>query len=78
MLTDIIGWTGTACVLLAYLLVSMRKIKPSTPAYQLLNLIGAGALILHTFAEQAIPSMALNIAWLGIALYGLIRGNKSK
>lgn len=78
MYSDFIGWIGTACVLFAYLLVSTRKLKPRDASYQLLNLIGAGALIFHTFTEQAIPSLALNIAWLFIAVYGLVQGRKTK
>lgn len=76
MVDDFIGWFGTFFVLLAYVLVSTGKIKATDKTYQLLNVVGAGALMVNTFVEQAIPALALNTAWLFIALFSLIKSQK--
>jgi len=73
MFIEIIGWIGAGGVLLAYLLVSTRKIAPTSKEYQLINLFGALGIIVNSAVHMAIPSVALNVAWLLIALYGLIK-----
>jgi hypothetical protein len=73
---EIIGWTGTMLILLAYLLVSIQKITPVSKTYQLLNLFGAAFVIVNVSFHGAIPSVALNLVWLVVALYGLIKSDK--
>jgi len=72
MFIEIIGWSGTVLILLAYFLVSTKKIEPNQKLYQLLNLLGAGGVIINSAVHHAIPSVGLNTIWLIIALYSLI------
>lgn len=76
MLYEIIGWGGTAAILLAYFLVSIEKLSPKSKEYQLLNLIGAIGIIINSGVHRAIPSVGLNIVWLLIAVYGLAKSKK--
>jgi hypothetical protein len=75
-LIDIIGWTGTILYLLAYGLVSAKKVESDSWAYQGMNLIAGIMLIINTLYLQAYPSVGLNVAWVGIAAVTL--ANKSR
>lgn len=67
------GWAGAGLVLLAYVLVSTGRLEGRSVAFQLLNLVGSLGFVVNTAWHGAIPSMALNIVWSGIALYTLAR-----
>ncbi len=76
MLYEIIGWLGTVAILLAYFLVTTRKIAPNSKQHQLLNLFGAAGIIINSAVHYAIPSVGLNVVWLLIAIYGLVKLRK--
>ncbi len=76
MLYEIIGWIGTGLILLAYFLVSTRRIAPTSKEYQSMNLFGALGIIVNSMIHRAIPSVGLNVVWLLIALFGLIKAVK--
>lgn len=73
MIYEIIGWGGTLAILLAYLLVSTKKIASDSKEYQMLNLFGAVGIIINSGYHGAIPSVGLNIAWLAISIFALYR-----
>jgi purine-cytosine permease-like protein len=73
LLIDIIGWTGSACILAAYALNSFQKIKSDSLAFQLLNLFGGIFFIVYTATLGAFASTALNVVWVIIALIALAR-----
>jgi hypothetical protein len=53
ILIDILGWIGVAAVLAAYFMVSSKRFEGDSVIYQLLNLVGAGLLIINSsFAEN--------------------------
>jgi len=76
MIYEIIGWMGTVCVLGAYLLLTLNKIKADSKMYQLLNVLGSLALILNGFVHKAMPSVGVNFFWILIAFYGLYKSKK--
>jgi hypothetical protein len=69
LIIDVIGWTGMALVLLAYLLITSRRLGSESTLYQATNLFGAIGLIINAFVNGAYPSAGLNIAWSFIAFY---------
>ncbi|RLC64713.1 MAG: hypothetical protein DRI48_07450 [Chloroflexi bacterium] len=73
-LVDVAGWTGAAALLLAYALVSTRKLEGDSALYQLLNLAGSALLIVNSFYYGAYPSAGVNVVWIGIAVYALVAG----
>ncbi|MCB9136530.1 MAG: hypothetical protein H6636_13980 [Anaerolineales bacterium] len=79
LIIDILGWIGAACLLLAYFLVSRKKLAGDSLNYQLLNLAGGGLLTINSLYYGAFPSVAVNVVWIGIALFTLNnrRGNKT-
>ncbi|MEL7147560.1 MAG: hypothetical protein AAFO69_14390 [Bacteroidota bacterium] len=77
-LIEIIGWTGSVEVILAYALVSYGKIKGDSPVYQWLNLTGGVFLIVHTIVHRAYPSTFINLVWVAIAIIALWNIQKRK
>lgn len=70
----VVGVIGTLLVLLAFFLLQTDKLRGNGPVYQLMNAIGAAAIIVSLFYEFNLASMLLEVAWLAISLYGLARG----
>jgi hypothetical protein len=77
MFIEIIGWTGTLLILVAYLMVSIKKIGPTSKTYQFLNLFGAVGVGVNSWVHHALPSVGINLAWMIIAIYALIRSRKT-
>lgn len=76
-LIDIVGWIGSAEVILAYVMISYYTVT-SKLLYQLLNLTGAIFLIVNTFYYHAYPSTFTNLVWVTIALVALVRDKRGK
>ena len=70
---DILGWVGTITYLIAYGLVSVKKVEGDSWIYQGLNFFAGILLIINTIYLRAYPSAGLNIAWVGIAMFTLGR-----
>lgn len=73
LLFDIIGWTGSLAVVVAYGLNSYQKIKSDSYTFLLLNLIGGIFLIAYTGYYSAFANTFLNIVWVIIAIPALIK-----
>ncbi len=78
LLMDIIGWVGAVLLLTAYVSVSMKRVEGDSSAYQLLNVTGGALLIVNSFHYRAFPSVAVNVAWIGIAVYTMTRRRLAK
>jgi len=72
-LIDLLGWAGAIACLAAYGLVSAGRLSAQGVAFQLGNLVGAILLGLNTLWHGALPSVALNVFWAGIAAAALLR-----
>lgn len=72
----IIGWIGTSFVIIAYILVSAKKVTPTSNTYQLMNLLGAGGVGVNVWYQGAWPSVALQIVWGIIAVVSLVKTRK--
>jgi hypothetical protein len=70
---DVLGWVGTVLYLIAYALVSIKKVEGDSLLYQGMNIVAGVLLIVNTFYWRAYPSLGLNVAWIGIALLTLGR-----
>jgi hypothetical protein len=70
---DLLGWLGVVALLLAYGLVSTRRVDGDGLTYQLLNLAGSGLLLVNSFYFGAMPSVGVNVVWIGIALFAIGR-----
>jgi hypothetical protein len=73
LLIDILGWVGVVALLLAYGLVSARRLAGDSAVYQTLNVLGSGLLIVNSYYYRAMPSVAVNVFWIGIGVFSLAR-----
>jgi hypothetical protein len=73
LIIDLLGWLGTIMYLVAYGLVSARKVEGDSWLYQGMNFAAGILLIINTMYLRAYPSAGLNIAWVGIAVFTLGR-----
>ena len=60
-------------ILLSYLLVTAEKLTGRSPAFQWMNLVGAAGFVANGLWHGAIPSASLNIVWMAIAAFALVR-----
>lgn len=75
---EIIGWVGTVLIVIAYLLVSTKKVDGTNKYYQLMNLVGAIGVGINVFTKQAWPAFALQIVWGIIAIWSLVKNGIKK
>ncbi len=74
LIVDLIGWVGALVVLIAYGLVSAKRVEGDARSYQLLNLFGGAFLIVNTLYYGAYPSSLVNLVWVTIAVITLGKG----
>jgi hypothetical protein len=77
LLTQILGWTGTALIVWAYFLISSKKVDSDNRMYQFMNLFGAIAIGVHVLNQKAWAALTLEVIWAIIAIFSLIK-NKAK
>ena len=70
---DVLGLVGVALILLAYLLLQLRRIDPAALAFSSLNAVGAGLILLSLYYDFNLPAALMEGAWLLVSLYGLAR-----
>ncbi len=73
VLIDALGWVGAAALLVAYGLVSMKRVRGDATSYQGLNLVGSVFVLANSFFYGAMPSVAVNAVWIAIACLTLGR-----
>ena len=72
-LIDFLGWLGAAALLVAYGMVSSKRLAGDSATYQMLNAAGSGLLIVNSFYYGAFPSVGVNAIWVGIGIFTLAR-----
>jgi hypothetical protein len=75
---EVIGWTGAALILGAYLLLSTGKLRSDSVTYHLLNILGAAGFVINSGWNGALPSAVMNVVWIGIGVYALSQRRKSQ
>lgn len=70
---DALGWVGTILYLIAYYLVSAKKLEGDSIRYQSMNIVAGALLVINTYYWRAIPSLGLNAAWILIGIFTLGR-----
>jgi uncharacterized membrane protein YedE/YeeE len=65
------GWLGAAALLVAYAMVSSKRLEGDSTAYQLLNIAGSLLLAANTIFYRAYPSSFVNLIWIGIAVFSI-------
>jgi len=75
---DLLGWVGTILYLIAYYLVSIKKVEGDSLSYQSMNIVAGILLVINTFYWRAYPSLGLNAAWILIGVFTLSRKRMMK
>ena len=69
---DIIGFAGSACIVAAFAYSNMTK-QMNLLMFNLVNFIGAALLAVSLMVNFNLPTMVLEIVWMAIALFGIIK-----
>lgn len=71
-LVAVAGWSGAAVVVVAYALLSAGVLDGRSRLYHLLNITGAAGIAINSGWNGAIASVAVNVIWASLAIYGLV------
>jgi paired small multidrug resistance pump len=75
---DWVGLAGVAVVLCAYFLLQAGKLHGTGLIYQLMNAIGAAAVVLSLCFDFNLSAFVVETAWVAISVYGIWRGYKKR
>jgi len=78
LLVEIAGWIAAVLILTAYGLLSAGKLTGKSVSYQLMNIVGAIGFVINTGYNGAIPSAVLNVIWVGIGVWALVKIRMSR
>lgn len=70
---DLVGNVGVALILLCYFLAQSGRMTMMNPAYSLMNGLGALLILVSLLYDFNLSSFVIEIAWLVISGYGLMR-----
>ncbi|OWW25321.1 hypothetical protein B4Q04_12370 [Zobellia sp. OII3] len=70
---EILGWVGTFCFLFSYYMLIQGKWLSHQPIYHWFNIAGSALFIANGAFYSAWAVVFVNLAWGGIACYGLYK-----
>ena len=68
---DTIGWAGAVALLIAYALISSKRLEGDSTTFQFLNIGGSVLLAANTIFYGSYPSTFVNLIWAGIAVFSI-------
>ena len=63
-----IGLTGMSLILIAFVMNQIHKWKDISLTYDIVNVIGAGLLVIYSIMIQSYPFLILNSVWTLVSL----------
>lgn len=75
---DYIGILGASAILLAYFLLQVNKMSSEGLLYSLVNCVGALFILYSLFYAWNLTAVFIEIIWLGISIYGLVKWFKAR
>lgn len=75
---DWVGIAGTLMILGAFFLLQAGRVSGTGLIYQLLNLFGAGGVLVSLLGQFNISVFVLEIAWMAISIFGIARTLRSR
>ena len=70
---DLIGNIGVVLLMIAYLMLQLNKLRSDGLAYSLLNLFGAGLIILSLLVNFNLSAFIMEVFWVLISFVGIYR-----
>jgi len=74
---DTIGWVGAVALLIAYALISFKRLEGDSATFQSLNIGGSVLLAANTIFYGSYPSTFVNLIWAGWLFFPLPRESES-
>ncbi|MFS8064316.1 MAG: CBU_0592 family membrane protein [Luteimonas sp.] len=75
---DWVGIAGTLMVLAGFFLLQAGRVSGTGIVYQLLNLFGAGGVLLSLLGTFNVSVFLLEFTWVLISGYGIVRSFKTR
>lgn len=75
---NIIGLFGVFLYILAYLLLTLQKVTADSLTYILLNMAGAGLVLVSLVVYPNLPSIITQIVWIVISIVDVYNSFKTK
>ena len=75
---DWIGMLGTLMVLAAFFLLQAGRLSGTGIVYQLLNLLGAGGVMVSLLGQFNVSVFFLELSWMLVSAYGIARSFKAR
>jgi hypothetical protein len=72
-ISDIVGILGVGLVVIAFLLVQIERITPKSGVYLYSNFWGSVMLLFSLYYHWNLASVIIEILWLLISVYGIIK-----
>jgi paired small multidrug resistance pump len=72
-LPDVLGLIGVFFTLVAYLLLSIRKMSSHSVGYPSLNMIGSALIIYSLYYDWNISAFVMEVCWMLISIYGFYK-----
>ncbi len=67
------GIIGALLIVVAYFLLQVTRLSGAGLPYLMLNLVGAVGIVLSLYGNFNLPVLLMQLAWIAISLYGLLR-----
>lgn len=74
---NVVGYIGSALLIIAFALNSLKVLKSFSIKYQILNLLGGSFVLWNSWYYHAFPSVVVSIFWVIIALVAMVRIKRS-
>ena len=68
-----LGMLGMILIVSTYLLLQTGSISSEQLRYSLLNVVGAGLLIISLLFNYNLPALIVEVFWVGVSLIGIAR-----
>ena len=70
---DVAGLLGVVVMLWAFYLLQAGKVRGDAFSYQLMNALGAGAVLLSLVNDFNLSAFVIETCWVIISVFGMIR-----
>lgn len=76
-MADLIGFVGSFCIVAAYAYSNLTA-KMNLLLFNAVNFVGAALLTVSLTVNFNLPTMVLEIVWMAIALFGIVRALRAR